>query len=157
VKKDTRIRIEAKMLILSLGLIFVPCINGAFSEENTKTIPKENIFEFASSRNMLTGDYDDKRGFWDKRGYGDKRSSDSLADNVIQEIDCEEFPGVCLFHLMGKNEEIRNSRAGLFFDKRGYGDKKRGFWDKRGFGNRREIYDKRMGRFYPYMFLPNNS
>jgi hypothetical protein len=45
----------------------------------------------------------------------------------------------------------------LFFDKRGYGDKKRGFWDKRGFGNRREIYDKRMGRFYPYMFLPNNS
>jgi hypothetical protein len=120
VKKDTRIRIEAKMLILSLGLIFVPCINGAFSEENTKTIPKENIFEFASSRNMLTGDYDDKRGFWDKRGYGDKRSSDSLADNVIQEIDCEEFPGVCLFQLMGKNEEIRNSRAGLFFDKRGY-------------------------------------
>ncbi|VDI55428.1 Hypothetical predicted protein [Mytilus galloprovincialis] len=147
------------MIAFVTGLICImPAVYSAFTEEHTKTMPKENIFEFASSRNMLGGDYDDKRGFWDKRGYGDKRS-EVISEKSLQDKICEQYPSICLLGLIGPDKLSRDARTGgLILTKRGYGDKqKRGFWDKRGFGNRREINDKRVGRFYPLMLLPNSA
>lgn len=147
------------MIAFVTGLICImPAVYSAFTEEHTKTMPKENIFEFASSRNMLGGDYDDKRGFWDKRGYGDKRS-EVISEKSLQDKICEQYPSICLLGLIGPVKLSRDARTGgLILTKRGYGDKqKRGFWDKRGFGNRREINDKRVGRFYPLMLLPNSA
>ena len=128
-------------IMFGLCLILLPVVYSAFSEDHSKSLPKENIFEFASSRNMATGDLGEKRGFWDKRGYGDRRSE-------LVGIDiCNQYPTLCLLGLIGTDEQVREARAGgLFFDKRGYGDRrdlvaktKKGFWDKRGYGDRRQL------------------